>query len=505
LKNKLLIAFCVMTVPLAVIGAQALWSVHEETAAMGRLQQSLARARVFAEVESSTYRKVRKVRDYLSGLDPGAKAEFQDLDAHSRSKLEEWKAAGVDPAEADLARRFEELDGQVTALAGRLFSLAEGGQRDEALRLAQDDLNGRLLPALDGTITAIYTSSRTRNVQRAFAEVEATARRTTLVLVLIVTASALFSAVFSIVVARSLARPVEQLRTIMDRVGEGDFDRAREVDVGAKDEIGGLARAFVRMAERLRRAQEDLRQKMDSLRETQSQLIQSEKLASLGQMAAAVAHGLRNPLASIRAATQLSLHRLPAARPLRAQLRAVIDEVDRLEKRIVHLLDFTKPAAFSPAATSIRELVEGVVGVFADKVATQGVELHLDLPASLPDAWVDAPQVEQAVLELVANALEAMPRGGSPRLAGRARGSEAGAFVELTIRNTGEAIPAHALPRVAEPFFTTKADGTGLGLSIAKRVVEQNKGQFGITSATDQGTVVTISLPAVRPGAEAAG
>src|SRR5262245_17988950 len=113
-----------MTVPLAVIGAQALWSVHQETAAMRRLQQSLARARIFAEVESSTYRKVRKVRDYLSGLDPGAKAEFQDLDAQSRSRLEEWKVAGVDPAEATLARDFETLDRQVTALAGRLFSLA---------------------------------------------------------------------------------------------------------------------------------------------------------------------------------------------------------------------------------------------------------------------------------------------------------------------------------------------------------------------------------------------
>lgn len=504
MKNRLLIAFCIMTVPLAVIGAQALWSVHEETAAMGRLQESLARARIFAEVESSTYRKVRKIRDYLSGQDPGARADFESLDALSRSKLGQWKAATVDAADAELARGFEELDREVAALAERLFSLAEAGEREQALKLAQQELNGRLLPALDSTITAIYTSSRTRNVQRAFGEVEATARRTTVVLALLITASAIFSAIFSIVVARSLARPVEQLRTIMDRVGEGDFERAREVDVGAKDEIGSLARAFVRMAERLKHAQEGLRQKMDSLRETQSQLIQSEKLASLGQMAAAVAHGLRNPLASIRAATQLSLHRLPAASPLREQLSAVIDEVDRLEKRIVHLLDFTKPVAFSPAPTSIRELVEGVVAVFAEKVSTQRVELHVDLPASLPLAWVDAPQVEQAILELVANALEAMPHGGALRVAGQARSGMAGPLIELRIENTGEAIPAYALPRVCEPFFTTKADGTGLGVSIAKRFVEQNKGEFAIASAEDTGTVVTIRLPAARPDGEPA-
>ena len=86
-KRKLLVAFCIMTVPLAVVGALALWGVREQRATIGRLQLSLSRARIFAEVESSTYRKVRKIRDYLGGQDPAAKAEFERLDAVSRSKL----------------------------------------------------------------------------------------------------------------------------------------------------------------------------------------------------------------------------------------------------------------------------------------------------------------------------------------------------------------------------------------------------------------------------------
>lgn len=502
-KKKLLVAFCVMTVPLAVIGAQALWSVRQERAALRRLELSLARARTFAEVESFTYRKVRKIRDYLSGQDPTAKAEFERLDALSRSKLVEWRAATDDPADVGLVRSFEELDGQLVLVAARLFSLYEDGNREQALRLVQDDLNGRLLPALDGTITAIYTSSRTRNVQRAFGEVEATARSTTLVLVVIVAASAIFIGLFSIVIARNLARPIERLKTIMDRVGEGEFDRARALDVSGKDEIGDLARAFVRMADRLGRAQEDLRHKIDTLKETQSQLVQSEKLASLGQMAAAVAHGLRNPLASIRAATQLSLHRLPPTSSVREHMVAVIDEVDRLEKRIVHLLDFTKPVAFSPSPTSVRDLLEGVVGVFDDKISKQGVRLGLDVEASLPEAWVDASQVEQAIIEIMANALEAMPSGGSLSVATRTRTREPDLrVVEIAIEDTGDGIPACDLPRVTEPFFTTKADGTGLGLAIAKRFVEQNKGEFVISSVGEKGTLVTITLPAVWPVGE---
>jgi len=499
-KKKLLVAFCIMTVPLAVIGALALWSVREQRAAIGRLQLSLSRARIFAEVESSTYRKLRKIRDYLSGQDPAAKAEFERLDALSRSKLAEWKAATVDPADLGLVGGFEQLDGELRDLAARLFSLFEDGKREQALRLMQEDLNGHLLPSLDGTITTIYARSRTRTVQRAFGEVEASAHTTTLLLVVIVAASAIFSGLFSILIARNLARPVEDLKTIMDRVGEGEFDRAQALDASGKDEIGDLARAFVRMAERLKRAQEDLRHKIDSLRETQSQLVQSEKLASLGQMAAAVAHGLRNPLASIRAATQVSLHRLPAASPLREQLTAVIAEVDRLEKRIVHLLDFTKPVAFSPSPTSVRELVEGVVGVFDEKISKQGVRLHLDVDAQLPEAWVDAPQVEQAIIEIMANALEAMPSGGSLSLAARSRERETDrSVVEVAIADTGEGIPAGAILRVVEPFFTTKADGTGLGLAIAKRFVEQNKGEFGISSVEQKGTVVTITLPIGEP------
>ncbi len=502
-KNKLLVAFCVMMVPLAVVGAQALRSVREQTAAFRRLQLSLSRARIFAEVESLTYRRVRKIRDYLSGQDPAAKAEFERLDALSRSKLAEWKAATVDPAELGLGRDFEQIEGELNTLAGRLFLLFEDGKRERALRLLQEDLNARLLPALDGTVTAIYTSSRMHNVQRAFNEVEATARSTTLVLAVLLAASAIFIGSFSIAMARNLARPVEQLKTTMDRVGEGEFDRARALDVRGKDEIGDLARAFVRMAERLQRAQEELRHKIDTLRETQSQLIQSEKLASLGQMAAAVAHGLRNPLASIRAATQLSLRRLPSESPLREHLTAVIEEVDRLEKRIVHLLDFTRPVAFAPTPTSVQGLVEGVVGVFGEKISKQGVHLTVVFDSSLPEARVDAAQVEQAIIEIIANALEAMPSGGSLSVAARSRAREAdGSAVELTIEDTGEGIPAGDLPRVSEPFFTTKADGTGLGLAIARRFVEQNKGKFVISSVEEKGTVVTITLPTVWPAGD---
>ena len=503
-KRKLLVAFCGMTVPLVVVVGQAAYNVQQERIALRRLDLSLSRAQLFSDVEKLTYRKVRKIRDYLSGLDPAAKGDFLRLDAQSRDLFSRWRAGGGDPAEAGHAARFESLDNDLGALAARLFSLFEAGRRDEAQKVVKEELNGSLLPALDATITTIYEIARAHDVQRSFADLEKTARSTTAVFIVTVFAAAAFSGAFSVIVARNLARPVEQLKRAIDVFGASGSETPPAVDLGGRDEIGDLARAFARMAERLGGAQRDLRLKIDSLRDAQSQLVQSEKLASLGQMAAAVAHGLRNPLASIRAATQLSLTRLAPDSPLREQLVAVIDEVDRLVKRIAHLLDFTKPAVYAPAPASLPSLLEQVTAMFGERMARQAVELRLECDAALPEAWIDSSQVEQAVIELVSNALESMPAGGVLAIGLRHRPAADGrSLAELTISDTGEGIAREALPRVGEPFFTTKADGTGLGVAIAKRFVEQNKGQFAITSL-ERGTRVALTLPLLPAGGASA-
>src|SRR5207245_9701066 len=150
-------------------------------------------------------------------------------------------------------------------------------------------------------------------------------------------------------IARELARPLNQLRQAMAVVGAGDLDHA--IVPSSADEIGELARAFARMTEQLR--------------QSRAQLVQSEKLASIGQMAAAVAHGLRNPLASLRAAAQLARHRVeaPAARE---QLNAIVEQVDRLELRNAHLLTCSSPAPFQPLRDSVPTLLEGALAGFAE-------------------------------------------------------------------------------------------------------------------------------------------
>jgi signal transduction histidine kinase len=264
----------------------------------------------------------------------------------------------------------------------------------------------------------------------------------------------------------------------MSVVGAGQLDHP--IASKSRDEFGDLARAFAGMT--------------DNLRQSRTRLIQSEKLASIGEMSAAVAHGLRNPLASLRAAAQVVRHH-PGSPSSTEHLDAIIQEVDRLDRRITHLLSFSRPAPFQRSSESVPRMVQEVVPTFAELMKERGVELHLELPPDLPLVQVDPMQIEQALIEIISNAVDAMPRGG--RLGVRASidgTSQTGAFVVIDIVDSGGGIPENVLPSVYEPFFTTRAEGTGLGLAIAKRYIDQNGGRLDIKSRPGS-TTVTVWLP----------
>jgi signal transduction histidine kinase len=242
----------------------------------------------------------------------------------------------------------------------------------------------------------------------------------------------------------------------------------------------------------------DLAAKIQKLEETQAQLVQSEKLASIGEMSAAVAHGLRNPLASLRAAAQVALHRMKSDPAAGEHLQAIVEEVDRLDRRIGHLLSFSRPAPFRPLHERLPQIVRAVLPAFEPQLAGRGIALDLDLPEDQPEVRVDPMQLEQALVEIFSNALDAMPAGGTLSLRGRveARDGDARRAV-LEVADTGGGIPESVLPSVCDPFFTTRSEGTGLGLAIAKRYVALNGGALEIESAQGRGTTVRLSFPAL--------
>jgi two-component system, NtrC family, sensor histidine kinase HydH len=239
--------------------------------------------------------------------------------------------------------------------------------------------------------------------------------------------------------------------------------------------------ALVRRAEELGRANTELRMLQD-------QLVATERLAAFGEVTAAVAHGLGNPLAAIRASAQVAL--LDAEGPVREQLLQIVADTDRLRQRMRGLLDLGRPVEARSVLTALDTAVQSTLGAVSVRSAAQGVRVVAELPADLPKVRLDPARFEEALLCLIGNALDAMPAGGTLRLAAVSAGGD----VTLHVEDTGPGMSSATLARAFEPFFSTKPGGTGLGLALARKLLDGTGARLGLESGSS-GTRATITLP----------
>ncbi len=237
------------------------------------------------------------------------------------------------------------------------------------------------------------------------------------------------------------------------------------------------------------------------LRDARDQLVEAERLAAVGELSAAVAHGIRNPLAGIKMSAELAMREARRDDPLRESFADILTEADALDSRISELLDFARPFVPRFASADVNELVTGALHLLRRQVTERGVTVEATLAADLPPHEVDAAQIEQVCLALFTNALEAMSAGGT--LSVTTALAERGAGIEIRVRDTGQGIPPAELPKVFRLFYTRKARGTGVGLAIVKRIVESHHGCIDLTSMLGVGTEfrVVLALHPESPGA----
>ena len=244
------------------------------------------------------------------------------------------------------------------------------------------------------------------------------------------------------------------------------------------DEIEDLAATFAAMRAVL---EENLR----TIRSQQHELIRQEKLASVGQLLAALAHDLRNPLGVIRSSAQVVLEG-PQEEPLRQEMaRYIIDEVDKLSQRLHDFLRYArqKPPDFTDS--SAEDVIRGALKQWAAQGGHERIRVELRIGNNLPLIRIDPEQIKEALMNVLINAREAMPDGGTLTLTTR---RAEGADVEIEVADTGSGIAPDHLARIFEPFFTTKDYGTGLGLTNVKRLVEDNGGTLRVNSSQERGT-----------------
>jgi two-component system, NtrC family, sensor kinase len=311
-----------------------------------------------------------------------------------------------------------------------------------------------------------------------------------------------------------MTRPLAQMVEATKSIAAGDFDQQVSVDEGSEGEIARLAGSFNLMLHSLRGMRADLeewgrtleekvQERTDELVKMQSRVAQSERLASIGMLAAGVAHEVNNPLGGILALTALTLEDLPSDDRSRENLEEVVRQTERCRDIVKHLLEFSRQSDVTIEEVDLNEVAEKTLGLLGRQSLFFNIDMVTDLDANLPHVLGDTSQLQQVFMNILMNAVEAMDQRGSVALSTRLL--EAEDMVEIAFRDSGCGIPAEHVDRIFDPFFTTgkNGQGTGLGLSIAYGIVTKHRGTISVESEVGVGTTFTIRLPVA--GAFAAG
>jgi two-component system NtrC family sensor kinase len=303
--------------------------------------------------------------------------------------------------------------------------------------------------------------------------------------------------------------PLRALMTGTERVATGTL--GLQIPVNSHDEVGDLAQSFNEMSARLQLAQAEITawahtledrvdEKTRELKQAHQRMLHVEKMATIGKMAAVVAHEINNPLSGILTYSKLvkrwienHAKGLPRRGEMAGSLDLVAIESKRCGELVKNLLSFSRVSPMNLAWCDLHQVLDRCVRLVQHKMEMAGVQVSLELAPDLPMVHCDPAQIEQVVLATVINAIDAMPQGGNLWLSTTMRGDNA---IELLIRDDGIGVPPEHLPHIFEPFYTTKeAGGSGLGLAISQNIVERHGGSIDLQSVMGQGTRITVVLP----------
>lgn len=295
-----------------------------------------------------------------------------------------------------------------------------------------------------------------------------------------------------VVFAVSVRRPMLELQEKISRVSLGDLNVS--VDFAQRnDEIGDLGRDFNEMVAQLRTSREEIHR----LHETQ--MSRAEHFATLGELAAGLAHEIRNPLAGIAGVIEIVGRDLPPNSAARAVIKDAKEEAVQINRILTDLLETARPKPPQFQVKDISGTAEHAVMFARQQAITKRIMIELNSSEAIPPVDHDPNQVNQVLLNLLLNAIQAMDKPGTIHVSLRRDGDKA----LITVADEGKGIAEENLPNIFRPFFTTKGHGTGLGLSLARRIVEAHGGTIRVRSELGKGTQFEVRLPLERPTAPA--
>lgn len=321
--------------------------------------------------------------------------------------------------------------------------------------------------------------------------------------------SIVISGTLCIILWNLVSTPLTLLSQGMRRVASGDLDH--HIEIHRKDEIGELADSFNAMNDELKRAKGELmmwgntlekkvQEKTEAIHRAQQQLVHSEKLASLGRMAAGVAHEINSPLTGIVTFGHLLLKKFPKGSEEYEDVEVIIDQANRCSNIIKGLLGFARATTADKAPTNINDVLASSLNIVRNKADFFNISLVTEFAPDLRKVKADAPQLQQVFLNMIVNATDACEGKGTITIATRNVTEKDQDQVEVEFRDTGFGIKDEDLEKIFEPFYTTKpvGKGTGLGLAVSHGIIQDHGGKITIKTKVGEGTSFFIRLPALQ-------
>ncbi len=311
----------------------------------------------------------------------------------------------------------------------------------------------------------------------------------------------------SALLSRIVTTPIIDLTNTMAKAEEGLDVRAKVV---SEDELGRLAHSFNSMIIKLNKT----KKKVEKLH--YEQMRRADRLATVGEMAAGIAHEIKNPLTGIAGVIQILGRDFPPEDSRHKIIKEVLEQIDRLDKAVKNLLSFARPPAPNLAELNINELLEKIIAFLSPQFSKNRVRVRRELLPNIPDVSGDPELLQQVFLNIILNGVQAMPEGGEMLIETSVKPDSGAAeqntapetgedlrepdseTVSIAISDTGKGILPENMEKIFNPFFTTRQQGTGLGLSITQKIIEQHGGNITVDSTPGKGTVFTIYLPAAK-------
>ena len=475
--------FFVLIIPLTLlVGLYAFVRVREEEgqllAAEQRNASVTARAIQIAVENAVRDRQLADIRRLLSEL-VNRQEQIERIRIYDKSlasTLESEPGAAGGPVAAERLRRV--------MTQGRSEVVADEGPTADTFSHVMP-LRGRRGEII-GALEVLFSSPGARE-KRERATRDAVIRLSLLALGL--------AGLTAFVLSRQVLRPLRHLTRSIRALGEGQV--GPPLPVGRGDEVGQVAEAFNRMAESLEAARQRLLLESDRAVDLEQQLRRAETLAVAGKLTSGIAHEVGTPLNIISGRAEILLRSLPSDHPGRPDLEVIVAQTDRISAIIRSLLDTVRQQKPEIQPVDIPVLLDRVVPLLEHMARRRGVSIAASAAPPLPDVAADPTQVQQVLINLIVNAMDATPRGGRIGIEAWACPNDGRPGVAVAVSDTGSGIPAEALSHVFEPFFTTKpaGQGTGLGLPICRDILREHGGTLAVQSREGHGTTFTAWLP----------